>query len=70
MEELFTKALRINGKRRYRRRVKAGRVGKIIGRVRLDQRPKEVDQRLRFGDWEVDLIEVTKGSQGDSPGHY
>jgi IS30 family transposase len=56
------KQLRINGKRRYRQRAKAGRVGKIIGRVGLDQRPKIVDQRRRFGDWEVDLIEGIKGS--------
>jgi IS30 family transposase len=56
------KTLRINGKRRYRRRVKAGRVGKISGRVGLDQRPKVVDRRLRFGDWEVDLVEGMKGS--------
>jgi len=56
------KTLRINGKRRYRRRAKAGRVGKISGRVGLEQRPKVVDLRLRFGDWEVDLIEGIKGS--------
>jgi IS30 family transposase len=56
------KHLRINGKRRYRRRVKVGRTGKIIGRVGLDQRPTIVDQRRRFGDWEVDLIEGIRGS--------
>jgi IS30 family transposase len=56
------KTLRINGKRRYRRRAKAGRVGKISGRVGLEERPKVVDLRLRFGDWEVDLIEGVKGS--------
>jgi IS30 family transposase len=58
----LNKTLRINGKRRYRRRAKAGRVGKIIGRVGLEERPKVVDLRLRFGDWEVDLIEGIKGS--------
>ena len=56
------KELRINGKRRYRRRVKAGRVSKIVGRVGLDQRPKAVELRNRYGDWEVDLIEGIKGS--------
>ena len=56
------KQLRINGKRRYRRRAKAGRVGKIIGRVGLEHRPKAVELRSRYGDWEVDLIEGIKGS--------
>lgn len=56
------KNLRINGKRRYRRRVKAGRVGKITGRVGIEDRPKAVDARSRHGDWEVDLIEGSKGS--------
>lgn len=56
------KQLRINGKRRYRRRAKAGRVSKIIGRVGLEHRPKAVELRSRYGDWEVDLIEGIKGS--------
>ena len=37
-------------------------MGKIIGRVGFDQRPKIVEQRKRFGDWEVDLIKGIKGS--------
>ena len=56
------KNLRINGKRRYRRRAKAGRIGKITGRVGIEERPKVVDARSRHGDWEVDLIEGSKGS--------
>lgn len=56
------KNLRINGKRRYRRRAKAGRVGKITGRVGIEERPKVVDARGRHGDWEADLIEGSKGS--------
>lgn len=59
--ELY-KNLRINGKRRYRRRAKAGRVGKIVGRVSIEKRPKVVEARARHGDWEVDLIEGVKGS--------
>jgi len=59
--ELY-KNLRINGKRRYRRRSKAGRESKISGRVGLEKRPKIVDARSRYGDWEVDLIEGSKGS--------
>lgn len=53
--------LRINGKRRYRRRWKAQRT-KIPNRRPIAERPKVVDQRKRFGDWEADLIEGTKGS--------
>lgn len=59
--ELY-KNLRINGKRRYRRRSKVGRVGKIPDRVGIEERPKIVESRRRFGDWEVDLIEGAKGS--------
>ena len=54
--------LRINSKRRYRKRVKAGRVGKILDRVGLEKRPKVVDLRKRYGDWEVDLIAGKHGS--------
>lgn len=56
------KHLRINGKRRYRRRLKAGRVGKIPNRVDIDDRPMVVETRGRYGDWEADLIEGQKGS--------
>tara|TARA_B100000949_G_C14181587_1_gene407728 strand:+ start:52 stop:951 length:900 start_codon:yes stop_codon:yes gene_type:complete len=56
------KNLRINGKRRYRRRSKAGRVGKIPDRVGIEHRPEAVEKRCRYGDWEVDLIEGSKGS--------
>lgn len=58
--ELY-KNLRINGKRRYRRRVKAGRT-KILARVDIEDRPEVVDKRTRYGDWEADLIEGTQGS--------
>jgi IS30 family transposase len=53
--------LRINGKRRYRRRSKAQRT-KIPNRTPISERPKLVDQRKRYGDWEADLIEGAKGS--------
>lgn len=51
------KHLRINGTRRYRRRNKVGRVGKIKDRVDIDDRPSEVEKRIRYGDWEADLIQ-------------
>jgi len=53
--------LRINGKRRYWRRSKAGR-SKIPGRVGIQERPACVAQRRRFGDWEIDLVEGRKGT--------
>lgn len=53
--------LRINGRRRYRRRVKAGRT-KIPDRIGIEQRPEVVAQRGRYGDWEADLIEGAKGT--------
>jgi IS30 family transposase len=55
------KELRINGKRRYLRRIK-GKRSKIPNRCSIDERPVSVDLRLRYGDWEADLIEGTKGS--------
>jgi IS30 family transposase len=51
------KNLRINGKRRYRRRSKVGRGDKIRDRVDIDERPDEVAGRSRYGDWEADLIQ-------------
>ena len=59
--DLYTH-LRINGKRRYKKRVKVGRGEKIPNRVDIDFRPQSVEQRLFYGDWEADLIEGTKGS--------
>lgn len=52
--------LRINSKRRYRRRAGNSR-SKIPNRQGLESRPAIVDDRKRYGDWEVDLI---AGSQG------
>jgi len=54
--------LRINGKRRYRRRSKVGRGEKIPGRVDIDQRPGVVAARTRYGDWEADLIQGAASS--------
>ena len=59
---MLYKNLRINSKRRYSKRSKVGRVGKIPNRVGIESRPKIVAKRGRLGDWEVDLIEGTKGS--------
>lgn len=54
--------LLVNSRRRYRKRVKAGRVGKTLNRVVLEKRPKVAENRKRYGDREVDLIEGSKGS--------
>jgi IS30 family transposase len=53
--------LRINGTRRYRRRVKGPR-SKIPGRVDITQRPFSIESRRYFGDWEIDLVEGSKGT--------
>ena len=51
------KQLRINGKRKRRKRINAPDTrGQIKYRVSIDNRPKVVDSRKRFGDWEADLI--------------
>lgn len=54
--------LRINGRRRYRRRSKIGRGDKIPNRVDIEQRPAVVSLRTRYGDWEADLIAGRAGS--------
>ena len=54
--------LRINGRRRYRRRSKIGRGEKIPNRVDIDERPAVVSGRKRYGDWEADLIAGAAGS--------
>jgi transposase, IS30 family len=54
--------LRINGKRRYRRRSKIARVGKIPNRVDIEKRPDVISARGRYGDWEADLIQGGAGS--------
>ena len=56
------KELRINGTRRYRRRNKVGRAEKIKNRIDIEQRPPEVANRSRYGDWEADLIQGASGS--------
>lgn len=53
--------LRINGKRRYRRRSKLSR-SKIPNRVGIEERAASVENRLYYGDWEADLVEGTKGT--------
>ena len=54
--------LRINGRRRYRRRSKIGRGEKIPNRVDIGKRPAVVCRRKRYGDWEADLIQGGAGS--------
>lgn len=54
--------LRINGKRRYRRRSKIGRGEKIPNRVDIEERPMIISGRNRYGDWEADLIQGAGGS--------
>jgi IS30 family transposase len=54
--------LRINGKRRYRRRSKIGRGEKIPNRVGIEERPMFISGRNRYGDWEADLIQGAAGS--------
>jgi len=57
------KNLRIASKPYRKRYGKYDRRGQIPGRVSIDQRPDEVDQKVRFGDWEADTI-VGKNSKG------
>ncbi len=61
--ELYTHLRRQHKKRRKQKRYGSGR-GLIPGRVSISERPKIVDHRERFGDWEGDTVEGAKGSGG------
>ena len=47
--------LRINEKRRYRRRAKNKRKRKILNRVGIEKMATALELRVRYGDWEVDF---------------
>ena len=50
-------------KKRRKRYGKRDRRGKILNRKSIEERPEIVEQRTRFGDWEVDLV-LGKDQQG------
>jgi transposase, IS30 family len=53
--ELY-KHLRTQGKRYRQRGASKDKRGQIVGRVGIEKRPKEVDQKQRIGDFEIDLV--------------
>jgi transposase, IS30 family len=53
--ELY-KHLRTQGKRYRKRGASKDRRGQIVGRIDIDERPKIVDEKTRFGDLEIDLV--------------
>lgn len=51
------------GRKKRRKRYGTGENrGKIPGRVDIDERPKEVAEKARLGDWEGDTVEGAKGT--------
>lgn len=54
--------LRQSRKKRRKRYGTGDNRGKIKGRVDIEQRPKEADDKQRLGDWEGDTVEGAKGS--------
>lgn len=54
--------LRQSRKKRRKRYGTGENRGKIKGRVDIDERPDEVDEKKRLGDWEGDTVEGAKGS--------
>ena len=52
------------GSKKYRKRYGSGKASRgIVNRVSIELRPKIVDDRLRFGDWEIDTI-IGKNHKG------
>jgi len=60
---LYTHLRRSHKKRKKQRRYGTFR-GLIPGRISITERPGIVDEHGRFGDWEGDTVEGTKGSGG------
>ncbi|MGY0426609.1 MAG: IS30 family transposase [Polaribacter sp.] len=48
--------LRTQGKRYRKRGASKDKRGQIVGRIDMDQRPKIVEEKTRFGDLEIDLV--------------
>ena len=59
----FRPFLRIAQKPRRKPYGKPSRRGQIPGKRSIDERPKEIDERTRLGDWEGDTV-VGKGHRG------
>ena len=57
------RSLRQANKRRRKRYGLRERPGQIKERVSIDERPKIVDRKSRFGDWEIDTI-IGKNHRG------
>ena len=52
------------GSKKYRKRYGSGKASRgIVNRVSIELRPKIVDDKLRFGDWEIDTI-IGKNHKG------
>jgi IS30 family transposase len=60
---MLYKKLRIAAKPYRKRYGKRDCRGQIPGRISIDDRPPEVQQKLRYGDWEADTI-IGKNHQG------
>lgn len=61
--KLFRPFMRIARKPRRKVYGKPSRQGQILGKRSIDERPAEVNERLRIGDWEGDTM-VGKGRKG------
>ena len=48
--------LRTQGKRYRKRGASKDKRGQIVGRIGIENRPKEVDEKMWFGDAEIDLV--------------
>lgn len=57
------KNLRFGRKKRRKRLAAKDRRGVIPNKTMIDERPKEVEDKSRIGDWEGDTI-IGKGHQG------
>lgn len=52
------------GDKKYRKRYGSGKASRgIVNRVSIEERPGIVDQKLRFGDWEIDTV-IGKNHKG------
>lgn len=61
---IYYKHLRTQGKRYRKRGATKDKRGQIVGRIGIENRPKVVDQKMRIGDVEIDLIIGEDHKQG------
>jgi IS30 family transposase len=60
---MLHKHLRTHRKKRYKHGKRKSKKVNIPSRISISERPKTIDDRFRYGDWESDTVEFSKGKK-------